>query len=54
MCLNPIVLPGKEDPPRVGFHGLWYIDDYLRTAQGWRIASRKEERCFSHNFGMPG
>jgi len=54
MCLNPIVIPGTEDPPRVGFHGLWYIDDYLRTTEGWRIARRSEERCFSHNFETPG
>lgn len=49
MCLNPMALPG-EDPPRVGFNGLWYIDTYRRTPQGWRIATRTEERSFSHNF----
>jgi hypothetical protein len=54
MCLNPMVMPGTDDQLRVGFHGLWYIDDYLRTADGWRIARRSEERCFSHNFGEPG
>lgn len=52
LCLNPIVLPGNDADgrPRVGFHGLWYLDEYVRTASGWRIAARIEERCFSYNF----
>lgn len=52
LCLNPMVMDLEDDDgrPRVGFHGLWYIDEYVRTPDGWRIKSRKEERCFSHNF----
>lgn len=52
LCLNPVVLPAQDADarPQVGFHGLWYQDRYERTAQGWRIASRAEARCFSHNF----
>ena len=50
MCLNPIVLPGDENPPRVGFNGLWYLDEYIRTDAGWRIARRSEEASYSHNF----
>jgi hypothetical protein len=52
MCLNPTVLPvdDADGRPRVGLHGLWYHDVYVRTAAGWRIAERVEERCFSHNF----
>ncbi|MDO7842175.1 nuclear transport factor 2 family protein [Sphingomonas immobilis] len=55
LCLNPIVLPvaDTDGRPRVGFHGLWYLDRYVRTAAGWRIAARTEERCFSHNFPEP-
>lgn len=55
LCLNPVVTPltDGDGRPRVGFHGLWYIDSYRRTAEGWRIASRREERCFSHNFAAP-
>jgi hypothetical protein len=52
LCLNPMV-PAIADPdgrPRVGFHGLWYVDEYVRSENGWRIARRIEERCFSHNF----
>ena len=53
LCLNPMVRPRDGDPAdrTVGMHGLWYIDTYVRTDAGWRIASRKEERCFSFNFG---
>jgi|KBSSwiStaDraftv2_1062776.scaffolds.fasta_scaffold797762_1 hypothetical protein len=52
MCLNPMVqaLPDAAGRPSVGFHGLWYVDEYVRTPAGWRIAKRTEERCFSHNF----
>jgi len=52
MCLNPMVQPLQDAAgrPWVGFHGLWYVDEYVRTADGWRIAKRTEDRCFSHNF----
>jgi hypothetical protein len=52
LCLNPMVLPvaDSDGRPRVGFHGLWYLDEYRRTDAGWRITSRTESRCFSHNF----
>lgn len=46
MCFNPMLLADRT----VGFHGLWYVDRYVRTPQGWRIASRREARSFSHNF----
>jgi hypothetical protein len=52
LCLNPMVLTiaDPDGRPRVGFHGLWYVDEYVRTEDGWRISRRTEERCFSHNF----
>lgn len=55
LCLNPMVqaVPDAAGRPQVGFHGLWYVDRYVRTAEGWRIAERTEERCFSHNFPNP-
>ena len=42
----PIVQPDRT----VGFHGLWYVDSDARMPQGWRIASRRETRSFSHHF----
>lgn len=52
LCLNPMVQAEQDADgrARVGFHGLWYLDRYVRTADGWRISSRTETRCFSHNF----
>lgn len=51
MCLNPMAFPRGEGPePVIGFHGLWYVDEYRRTAEGWRIVSRREDKCFSHNI----
>jgi hypothetical protein len=52
LCLNPMVLAADDADgnSQVGIHGLWYVDEYVRTDAGWRIAKRREERCFSHNF----
>ena len=29
--------------------GLWYVDTYRRTSDGWRISSRKEEKSWVFN-----
>jgi hypothetical protein len=50
ICWNPMVLKGENGEPRVFFCGLWYHDEYLRTLDGWRITSRIEEKCFTHNM----
>jgi len=49
MCLNPqeMKLPGRDE--HIFFCGLWYIDQYRRTEQGWRIAERVEEKSFVFN-----
>ena len=52
VCFNPMLLPLPGQPkPQVMFFGLWYADQLVRTAQGWRIAERIEEKCF--DFNMP-
>ncbi len=54
MCFNPMVVPrGADDPgePRVFFCGLWYLDRFVRTEAGWRIAGRSEEKSWAHNMG---
>ncbi len=33
------------------FCGLWYLDRFVRTEQGWRIAGRSEEKSWAHNMG---
>jgi hypothetical protein len=49
MCFNPLGVPVPGKPAHMMFLGLYYIDEYLRTPQGWRISRRVEERCWGHN-----
>jgi hypothetical protein len=44
VCFNPMVMGG--DKGQVYFVGLWYVDEYVRTPQGWRMSRRVEEKCF--------
>ena len=46
VCTNPMVLPPNG---HVMVVGLWYRDDFVRTASGWRISSRYEENCWRYN-----
>lgn len=47
---NPMVLPGRDGgPPHTFFVGVWYHDQLVRTARGWRIKQRVEELCYFHN-----
>lgn len=43
LCFNPMVLVGEG---QVLFCGLWYDDEFVRTAEGWRMTKRVEEKCF--------
>ncbi|HEY7052967.1 MAG TPA: nuclear transport factor 2 family protein [Mycobacterium sp.] len=44
ICFNPMVLGG--DKGQVMFCGLWYVDEFVRTPEGWRMSRRVEEKCF--------
>ena len=33
MCHNPMVMPLKADGSQVAFYGLWYVDQFVRTAR---------------------
>ena len=50
VCHNPMVVPGDDGQPQAIFFGLWYIHTFRRTAQGWRIASLYEKKCYNHNL----
>jgi hypothetical protein len=50
-CFNPMVVPRPDGGGDTMFLGLWYLDRYRRTADGWRIVERREERCY--DFNMP-
>jgi hypothetical protein len=43
-CFNPMVLKG--DKPAIMQVGVWYEDEFVRTAQGWRMSRRVEAKCF--------
>lgn len=45
ICHNPMVLRGGDDPHLL-VCGLWYQDRLVRTAAGWRISERVEERAY--------
>ncbi len=49
-CFNPMVVPNPEGGSDTMFLGLWYIDEYRRTADGWRISRRSEEKSYMHNM----
>lgn len=44
ICFNPMVLPGEQQ--QILFCGLWYEDEFVRTAEGWRMTRRVETKCF--------
>ncbi|MBD2859879.1 nuclear transport factor 2 family protein [Spongiibacter sp. KMU-158] len=48
MCFNPMEMPVGEDR-QVFMLGLWYIDQYRRTPEGWRISERREQRSWVFN-----
>jgi len=54
MCFNPMGVSrpdGETGEPRVFFCGLWYLDQFVRTGDGWRIRERFEEKSWTHNMG---
>ncbi|MGB2921012.1 MAG: nuclear transport factor 2 family protein [Mycobacterium sp.] len=44
ICFNPMVMGGGQQ--QIYFVGIWYVDEFVRTAQGWRMSRRVEEKCF--------
>jgi len=49
ILFNPMVHAAADGTERVFFIGLWYRDELVRTAEGWRIASRYEEMGYAYN-----
>jgi hypothetical protein len=49
ICHNPMYLDvdGKQ---HLLFVGLWYLDDFVRTADGWRIAARRQQKGYLHGL----
>ncbi len=49
MCFNPMEMGMPDGGTQTYFLGLWYVDEYRRTAQGWRISRRAEEKSWVFN-----
>lgn len=49
MCFNPMDMALPNGEKQVFFLGLWYLDEYRRTADGWRISRREEEKSWVFN-----
>ena len=49
ICFNPMQVNLPDGKAQVMFLGLWYHDKFVRTAQGWRMSERVEQKCFDYN-----
>ena len=49
MCFNPMEMQISEGKTHTFFLGLWYVDEYRRTEQGWRISRREEVKSWVFN-----
>lgn len=49
MCFNPMEMTMPDGDMQTFFLGLWYLDEYRRTAEGWRISRREEEKSWVFN-----
>ena len=46
----PISVVSPGGGRQIAFSGIWFDDELVRTAEGWKIAARKETRAWQHNF----
>jgi hypothetical protein len=55
VATSKVTLNGDE--AHVFYCGLWYVDKFVRTPEGWRIKERVEEKSYMHNvptdFAVP-
>jgi hypothetical protein len=49
MCFNPMDMTVSEGCTQTFFLGLWYVDEYRRTDEGWRICRREEVKSWVFN-----
>jgi 3-phenylpropionate/cinnamic acid dioxygenase small subunit len=49
ICHNPMYLE-RDGAQHVLFVGLWYVDELVRTSDGWRIAARRQEKGYLHGL----
>ena len=46
ICHNPMVIDKGNGETHVFYCGLWYVDKFVRTPEGWRIKERVEEKSY--------
>jgi 3-phenylpropionate/cinnamic acid dioxygenase small subunit len=49
VCHCPVVLDRGGGVTETFFQGLWYVDELVRTPEGWKI-SKRSERDYFHNM----
>ena len=49
MCFNPMEVALPEGGTQTMLLGLWYLDAYRRTADGWKISRREEIKSWVFN-----
>lgn len=49
MCYNPMEMVMDGGKVDVFMLGLWYLDEYRRTPQGWRMSRREEVKSWKFN-----
>ncbi|MEM9256601.1 MAG: nuclear transport factor 2 family protein [Pseudomonadota bacterium] len=49
MCFNPMEMGTGDGKTALMLLGLWYVDEYRRTEQGWRICRREEVKSWVFN-----
>jgi len=47
-CYNPMTISQGGTTDTLVF-GLWYIHDFVRTAEGWKISRLYEQKCYRMN-----
>jgi 3-phenylpropionate/cinnamic acid dioxygenase small subunit len=46
-CFNPMVFAAdNSEKPATMVVGLWYDDEFVRAAEGWRMSRRSQAKCF--------
>lgn len=46
-CHNPMVMKQPDGSTQAWLIGLWYDDEFVKTADGWRFAARTATRCYA-------
>lgn len=51
ICTNPMGAREADGSVRHMVYALWYVDEMVRTSEGWRLSYRREE--MSHTENVP-